>query len=239
MISRFFRYSNKVLRLQRITKEIGDGRIQPQIPGSAIWLSIALTFLLRLGSLNALEEILSDPRRRAKSLRPGLSHKAGCREERISSMGYRRTFYLVDGPGECSSRPLTRNPTFSWRAGHLRLVLGDDFLRVRSEYRHDLPNRPCSLGYRGGRFQLSLYVLPHRSCIPPRPERHFGVRFDRLYRVRSRLRVLPPQSQIARPPVVLHGYADSTFLAHAGFFPIQHLVRTNSCSNLTFKRLLV
>ena len=66
MIRRFFRYVNKVFHLPQLLKKVGDGREQPQIPGQSVWLSAVVMFVLRLGSLNALEETLKDPKRRAK-----------------------------------------------------------------------------------------------------------------------------------------------------------------------------
>lgn len=66
MIVRFFRYGTKVFQLPRLLAMLEDRRIQPEIPGQTIWLSTFLLFLLRLGSLNALEEMLKDTNRRSK-----------------------------------------------------------------------------------------------------------------------------------------------------------------------------
>ena len=56
MIRRFFRYCNKVFDLPRLVRTVQDGREQPEISGDSIWLSMLSLFVLRLGSLNALEE---------------------------------------------------------------------------------------------------------------------------------------------------------------------------------------
>lgn len=66
MIARFFRYSRKVFHFQQILQKISDGRPRPQIKGKTVFIAIFLLFLLRLGSLNGLEEFLRDPRRQKK-----------------------------------------------------------------------------------------------------------------------------------------------------------------------------
>lgn len=66
MIGRFFRYCRKVFHFSRLLEGVQDGRVQPQIPARAIGLSIFLLFLLRLGSLNGLEELLRDSRRQKR-----------------------------------------------------------------------------------------------------------------------------------------------------------------------------
>lgn len=66
MIARFFRYCNKVFDLPRIVRTVHDGREQPEICGGSIWLSMLVLFVLRLGSLNALEQKFRDKSRRRK-----------------------------------------------------------------------------------------------------------------------------------------------------------------------------
>jgi hypothetical protein len=66
VIGRFFRYCNKVFDLPRIVRTIRDGRVQPAIAGSAIWLSMLVLFVLRVGSLNGLEQKLRDKQRRKR-----------------------------------------------------------------------------------------------------------------------------------------------------------------------------
>lgn len=66
MIARFFRYCNKVFDLPRLVATVRDGRAKPEIAGESLWLSMLSLFVLRLGSLNALEEKLRDKQRRRK-----------------------------------------------------------------------------------------------------------------------------------------------------------------------------
>lgn len=66
MIVRFFRYCRKVFGFPHLVDRVGDKRIQPHIDGTRICMSICLLFLFRLGSLNAWEELLRDPRRHKK-----------------------------------------------------------------------------------------------------------------------------------------------------------------------------
>lgn len=66
MISRFFRYCEKVFKLSTVVQKVEERRPRPQIRGRAVWLSIFLLFALRLGSLNALEQMLRDAQRRGK-----------------------------------------------------------------------------------------------------------------------------------------------------------------------------
>ena len=66
MIARFFRYCRKVFRFPHLVDTVRDGRVHPHITGKRLCLSVCLLFLLQLGSLNALEELFRDPRRRKK-----------------------------------------------------------------------------------------------------------------------------------------------------------------------------
>ena len=63
MMARFCRYTDKVFQLGQKIATITDSRLQPQIPAPAIWTSSFAMFVLRLGSLNAVEEHLRQPKR--------------------------------------------------------------------------------------------------------------------------------------------------------------------------------
>ena len=100
MIARFFRYANKVFHLRPLTRDIEDGRVQPQITGPAVWFSMVVIFLLRLGSLNALEEMLRDPRRRTKWARflgdvPPSADTLGYFAERVHCDSLRRVLHAI------------------------------------------------------------------------------------------------------------------------------------------------
>ena len=66
MIRRFFRYCNQVFDLPRIVRTVQDGRVKPEISGNALWLSMLSLFVLRVGSLNGLEQKFRDKQRREK-----------------------------------------------------------------------------------------------------------------------------------------------------------------------------
>jgi hypothetical protein len=66
VIARFFRYCNKVFDLPRLVAIVRDGRVKPEIAGETVWLAMLSLFVLRLGSLNALEQKFRDKRRRTK-----------------------------------------------------------------------------------------------------------------------------------------------------------------------------
>jgi len=56
VLRRFLRYADKVYQLDRLVCRVSDGRSQPLIPTSAVFSSVVLMMLARLGSLNALEQ---------------------------------------------------------------------------------------------------------------------------------------------------------------------------------------
>ena len=66
MISRFFKYCRRTFHLRELLDNVEDGRIAPDLSTEGVWFSMFLVFLLRLGSLNGLEEVLRDPSRRSK-----------------------------------------------------------------------------------------------------------------------------------------------------------------------------
>ena len=66
MIRRFFQYCQKVFHLSQLVERLEDGRKHPAIPAGGAWLSLCLLFLLRLGSLNALEQIIRNPHWRGR-----------------------------------------------------------------------------------------------------------------------------------------------------------------------------
>jgi hypothetical protein len=63
MMARFCRYLEKVFDWGAQMAELRDSRRQPQIPTSAIFLSILMMFATRLRSLNAMEGELRMPGR--------------------------------------------------------------------------------------------------------------------------------------------------------------------------------
>lgn len=91
MIRRFFRYCNKVFALPQILRMVQDGRKQPAIPGDAVWLSLLTLFVLRLGSLNALEEEF-----RKKSRRKKWARLLGGRAPSAEAIGYYAARVCVD-----------------------------------------------------------------------------------------------------------------------------------------------
>lgn len=66
MIRRFCSYINKVFDFRRHVQNIGDDRKRHVIPTRNIWLSGVFMFVLRLGSLNAVDTELRLPRRMDK-----------------------------------------------------------------------------------------------------------------------------------------------------------------------------
>ena len=65
MIRRFLNYIRKVYHFDRLSQQAGDGRSEPEIASQALWQSLAVLFALRLGSGNALEQLIRDPSKRA------------------------------------------------------------------------------------------------------------------------------------------------------------------------------
>jgi len=55
MMVRFCRYVEKVFDFGQRVKVIRDSRQKPRIPTAAIWLSVLFMFVIRRGSLNAIE----------------------------------------------------------------------------------------------------------------------------------------------------------------------------------------
>jgi hypothetical protein len=63
MMSRFCCYIDKVFDFSERVRAIHDTRQKPRIPTSAIWLSALFMFVMRRGSLNAMESELRVPKR--------------------------------------------------------------------------------------------------------------------------------------------------------------------------------
>ncbi len=63
MLSRFFRYIDKVFDFGLLVDGISDSRVRPQRSTASIWLSGFMMFAMRRGSLNAIEQDLRVPRR--------------------------------------------------------------------------------------------------------------------------------------------------------------------------------
>ena len=70
MMSRFCRYVEKVFDFGRNIDQLKDLRRRPRIPLEAIWGSVFFLFVLRQGSLNALEGQLRQPRRMERLIGP-------------------------------------------------------------------------------------------------------------------------------------------------------------------------
>ena len=58
MLRRFLKYLVKVYDFEEKVQDLRDTRQAPQIPASAVWKSVFVMFVLRLGSLNRLEQEL-------------------------------------------------------------------------------------------------------------------------------------------------------------------------------------
>ncbi|RPJ39593.1 MAG: hypothetical protein EHM27_04075 [Deltaproteobacteria bacterium] len=63
MMGRFCRYLAKVFDFGQRISHLGDQRKRPQLPTGAIWGSVFFLFVMRQGSLQAMEEQLRWPRR--------------------------------------------------------------------------------------------------------------------------------------------------------------------------------
>jgi len=63
MMTRLCRYIDKVFDFTASLRALRDTRAQPQIPTSAVWTSAFFMFVMRQGSLNAIESELRVPRR--------------------------------------------------------------------------------------------------------------------------------------------------------------------------------
>jgi hypothetical protein len=63
MMARFCRYLEKVFAFGEKIGSLHDRRKRPRIPTATVWGSIFFLFVLRQGSLNAMESTLRMPRR--------------------------------------------------------------------------------------------------------------------------------------------------------------------------------
>ena len=63
MLSRFFRYVEKVFDFGSALGTLTDGRVRPQRSTESVWLSAFLMFAMRRGSLHAMEQDLRVPKR--------------------------------------------------------------------------------------------------------------------------------------------------------------------------------
>jgi hypothetical protein len=70
MMKRFCRYIEKVYDFGGRMAQLKDPRQRPRIPLGAIWGSVFFLFVLRQGSLNALEGQLRQPRRMERLIGP-------------------------------------------------------------------------------------------------------------------------------------------------------------------------
>jgi hypothetical protein len=61
MLRRFLRYLRKIFEFDQKVAVLRDHRVDPQIPAPTVWKSAFLMFVLRLGSLNRLEQELRRP----------------------------------------------------------------------------------------------------------------------------------------------------------------------------------
>jgi len=66
MMARFCRYIEKVFDFAEQMNSLGDRRKQPRIPTASIWASAFFLFVLRRGSLNAMDSELRRPKRMEK-----------------------------------------------------------------------------------------------------------------------------------------------------------------------------
>jgi len=62
-MARFCRYVDKVFAFGQRASSLTDRRCHPRIPTAAVWASVFFLFVLRRGSLNAMESDLRVPRR--------------------------------------------------------------------------------------------------------------------------------------------------------------------------------
>ena len=86
MLSRFFRYIDKVFDFSKAVAKLKDARLKPQIATTAIWLSAFVMFATRRRSLNAIEVDLRVPKR--------LDNLIGPRKPSVDTIG--RDFCLID-----------------------------------------------------------------------------------------------------------------------------------------------
>lgn len=63
MMTRFCRYIEKVFDFGQKIGSLSDKRTRPRIPTAALWGSVFFLFVLRRGSLNAMESALHMPHR--------------------------------------------------------------------------------------------------------------------------------------------------------------------------------
>jgi len=66
MMARFCHYIVKVFDFAEQMNSLGDRRKQPRIPTASIWASVFFLFVLRRGSLHAVESELRRPKRMEK-----------------------------------------------------------------------------------------------------------------------------------------------------------------------------
>jgi hypothetical protein len=63
MVSRFFRYLEKVFDFGASLRSLSDGRVRPRCSTASVWVSAFLMFATRRGSLNGIEQDLRVPKR--------------------------------------------------------------------------------------------------------------------------------------------------------------------------------
>jgi hypothetical protein len=100
VIARFLRYCNRVFDLPRLLRTVKDGRVKPEISADSIWISMLALFFLRAGSLNALEELLHNRKRRKQwrrllGDRPPSADAMGYYAERVDCDSLRRALHAL------------------------------------------------------------------------------------------------------------------------------------------------
>jgi hypothetical protein len=70
MMARFCRYIEKVFDFSQQIHTLRDTRKRPRIPTAALWGSVFFMFLMRRGSLNAMESELRRPKRMERLIGP-------------------------------------------------------------------------------------------------------------------------------------------------------------------------
>jgi hypothetical protein len=70
MMARFCRYIQKVFDFGQQINTLRDARKRPRIPTAALWGSVFVLFVMRRGSLNAIESELHRPKRMEKLIGP-------------------------------------------------------------------------------------------------------------------------------------------------------------------------
>ena len=92
MLSRFFRYIDKVFDFGEAVAKLKDSRGKPQIATMAIWLSAFVMFATRRRSLNAIEVDLRAPKRLDDLMGP----RKGLRQNKCCNLGMVCVYFQHD-----------------------------------------------------------------------------------------------------------------------------------------------